>query len=842
MEFAVCPTCHQSVLEDDAVVCPFCGASMKGKPSPKPTKPAPAAPSTAAAKPSTKSAGKTPGAGGADDLPFGLETGAAATAVAASRQPVKGRTLKVVCPMCETEGYVPPSAAGKEVRCANPKCLVPVFTAPAPEPEPVVAPPPKKSGNLVVLGLGTAGIVGALGGAAYFFSMPSGDVGSFSAPIDPASLRTPIPGNNTVAETPQPTTPAETPETPKVPATAAVDPQTLVTAALQDSQQVSLLTGNQNRSKPLCRRLAAEAFAISGDVAGARQQIEALQSVGGQIPFYQVTPWVEIFWQERQKGSTNEANEALDKALAAAERLPVRGREQLDIATRLAQALVVGGRIDAARTLIEAHQTSELDGEISAEFMWLAELPAVLDPAPLFSHRPLTVRQSPQAAVVAALAVLAGDRAHGLEYAQGWTTPAVQAECLTAWAEAVVWMTPAEAVAEIDQAIKSLSPASQSMVWARAARLAAARDNKPLALELIKKGTDLIATLAAPAAPTIPDMKSLVKTRPAFDSMWAAAAASTAELAVAHLEATDDQEGAANILNNALQYTRALGPTVPDISRLVDAANRAGPTALRNQIKAELQSRTDDEARQAMGLYRRSLSDLETAAQTRLQLQKQILTRATEQGLEAGVWTIVSQTSAVEDPALKEPFLESDVPMWLLERFRQSGKTSEEQTLLAMLSTAGLKTPGRPPSAVVDESLASGKFQEAWKMATSPEVRSDLRDALLLKGVTRQALSSDPLSKTWELISAIKDITLREQAVDLAAWMASRRGAASEVWNHRKNLSSATEIVSLERGMIAGIAEHRASHAPAAAATTESTTEVTPAGTAREQGTFATVK
>ena len=35
--------------------------------------------------------------------------------------------------MCETVGYVPRSSVGKEVRCANRDCMVPVFVAPKPE-------------------------------------------------------------------------------------------------------------------------------------------------------------------------------------------------------------------------------------------------------------------------------------------------------------------------------------------------------------------------------------------------------------------------------------------------------------------------------------------------------------------------------------------------------------------------------------------------------------------------------------------------------------------------------------------------------------------------------------
>ena len=32
MDLRFCPACNQSVLDDDATDCPFCGASMSGKP------------------------------------------------------------------------------------------------------------------------------------------------------------------------------------------------------------------------------------------------------------------------------------------------------------------------------------------------------------------------------------------------------------------------------------------------------------------------------------------------------------------------------------------------------------------------------------------------------------------------------------------------------------------------------------------------------------------------------------------------------------------------------------------------------------------------------------------
>lgn len=810
MEFAVCPACGQSVLDDDEENCPFCGASMKAKSGAKPApgKAGAAAPPKPTAKPAPKAVAK----GAADDLPFGLDTAASTSAIAASRQPGKGRTLRVVCPMCETEGYVPETAAGKEVRCANPKCLVPTFVAPEPEPEPV-APPPKKKGNPVLLGVVTTLVVGAIGGAVWFVAGQPEDDGVHVKPVDITNLTKPRPSGAatpTVAQPDPNPTPAADLEKPATAAPTTDDFRAIVAAALKACEQACLLTGNRNRSKPVCRRLTAEAFALSGEVSGAREQIQQLAAVGSQLPFYQVIPFVEIFWQEHRQGNSRTADEALDQALAAAEKLPIRGRDQLDVATRLAQALVVAGRLDAARTLIAAHQATDLDAEVSAQFLWLAADRNGGQIDWLFRKRPVTARQFPQAAAVAAICVLGGDADRGREFATGWSDPNVQTECLTTWGEAMVWTAPGQAVAALEPLVTNLPPAAQAMAWARAARVALVKQSPEVARQSLAKGQAAIANLTPPENYLIPDTKALVKTRPTFEAEWVAAAAAAGELAVAEFEAGGDPEAVVKSLELSLQFARGLGPAMPAIADQVATANRLGLKGLTSQVKTELALRTDDEARQMAGVFRRALTDLETAAQTRFQLQTTILTRAAQQGLDAAVWRIVAGLSAAEDPAVQERFLATEVAPWLVEHFRAAGNAADEKTLVAACTAAGLPALKRPVEAVFEEQIAAGKYAEAWKTVSDRDVRSDVREALVIYGAVRQAQTADPVEKTWQLIGPVIDVVLREQAIEWAAWMAARRGAAEEVWGHYKDLSSATEIVSLGRGVTAGVQDRLA--------------------------------
>ncbi len=191
MDLPTCPACGQSVLDDDVDECPFCGASMSGEPSKTGPKPAPEpaqsstqqtplenkpAAQTPAEEPSAaapQSALKQPQPDSDENDPFAVEKvekSETGKVIRLHSQPVKGRSHKVVCPMCDTEGFTSRKAAGHEVRCPNPDCQLPVFTAPEIKKEepveeqaasPAFSPP-------VLIGSVIAAVV-VIGGAVWFF-------------------------------------------------------------------------------------------------------------------------------------------------------------------------------------------------------------------------------------------------------------------------------------------------------------------------------------------------------------------------------------------------------------------------------------------------------------------------------------------------------------------------------------------------------------------------------------------------------------------------------------------------------------------------------------------------
>ena len=105
-----------------------------------------------------------------EDEPFAVDKVAMSSAIPLRPKPTKGRTYKVICPMCETPGYTSPKAGGREVKCANPKCLVPIFTCPEPPPAPVEEAPPEPAGSSTTqLGLISLAAFAAIGAGIWFF-------------------------------------------------------------------------------------------------------------------------------------------------------------------------------------------------------------------------------------------------------------------------------------------------------------------------------------------------------------------------------------------------------------------------------------------------------------------------------------------------------------------------------------------------------------------------------------------------------------------------------------------------------------------------------------------------
>ncbi|MEK6259851.1 MAG: hypothetical protein AABP62_14625, partial [Planctomycetota bacterium] len=637
MDFPVCPACGQSVIDDDVDDCPFCGSSMKAKPGAKPSAPKPAAASSAkpgaapskpgaaaASKPTTpgkgspanKSGGAKPGA--ADDFPFDADLPSGKSAIQAMPNATKQRSLKVICPMCETAGYVVPTAAGQEVKCANPKCMVPVFKAPAVVVE-APPPPPKKSNLVPILGLTVVvAVVIGLG----IFVLP-GLLASKPKPPglsdEDKEMLAEMKGNSaTTKSNNSANKTVTTPDTPKTGETKAdTGPKStdeVIADTLKQLSEACLVGDRRQRSKPYCRQLAAEANALAGDVTAAREHLKQLEVVGRDVPYYRILPNLELFWREWMDGDKAASGKSLDAALADAPKIPKVGRNQMEIAGRLAAALAAAGRIPDALSVLQGHQAADADGQLAARVQMASDGRL----ARLTSARAVLPWSAPQAMAATSTLVARGQSAAARDWAMAQPNDEAKSECLAIWAEGVARSQAqpgsADSNKEIADAVKALAPPLAARVWARAASGRFAAKDAADTTAMLKVARDLLATVAAPSDPIMPEIKQTTKYVVPAAAPLVQAATAAAEIAFVQSLSADSRKDAEASLDLALQFARGLAPGWPAASQRSNEAEQLGANGLIGLLKRELSLKTDDEGRLAVGKYRRALAEITEAS------------------------------------------------------------------------------------------------------------------------------------------------------------------------------------------------------------------------------------
>jgi len=372
MDLPTCPSCGQSVLDDEPVSCPFCGAAMDG--SSGPTKdPAPPFPKRKAEKSETdrepdEDKADTPKRKKArpkkDEDPFEITASPQARrAIACAPKRTKSRPMPVKCPMCDTKGYIPRSAAGKEVKCWNKECMVPLFTAPGPEAarkpttdsrisdqaeqqqEKLTA--ETKPGNpMLKYGvLGAIGLVVVLGAKFYLDQEP--DLDQFNKPI----TITPAPGESL------PEDPSITPDNtePQEPVVSEVEAARVTITRLAD-RIIDAARISTNRDKALCRRYSADAFLRIDQVDRAEKEFAQLMVVSEQRnrddAYYRIVPRARIYWSAVSDNDTSLADQTFAKIEKDAASLPDAGVLGIEAAIKWAAILVQRGNVSDAREAI----------------------------------------------------------------------------------------------------------------------------------------------------------------------------------------------------------------------------------------------------------------------------------------------------------------------------------------------------------------------------------------------------------------------------------------------------------------------------------------------------------
>ena len=818
MDLKRCPSCGQSVLDDDAEVCPFCNASMSGKgaPPPKPTRPQPKAAPPQSAKaptPSPTAAGKAEEQPAEDEDPFAVRAPQSVRAVRCLPKPKKGWTARVVCPMCDTAGFVPAQAAGKQVRCANPDCMMPIFEAHPTVPEKkseVEKEPPAKKGISAGAIMATVIGIAAVGVGAWWLSQS----GSHFQPVNVGIPDDYVPEEDRVV--PKEVKPVEhsplddltNPNPLKPDQKQAVDKQQML--KLIPEKMIELARQqNNNRSKPYCRQQTAEAFAHLGQLNLAREELKQLSVVGKNNDFYAITPLVQMAWQELAADRQSQAEELIEQAWELSEQLPKFGRASLDSATQLATALAAVGKNEQAGQLVQKFQRTDELGQLSG--LLLSESAhGRWDIHRALKNRPLVPWSAPLwVTVTSSLA------AHGSwDAAQKWAEQAPaglpRLETLIALGEAAATdgkqAGSDKSGSRLQGVLKKLPPFGQALLLARIARLQAAAGEKQAAEKSLADARKYLDEFTAPSSVELPEMRGIydMLSLPDPADLRKAAVAATA---VAFVEAQLSQrEQAWKSLMRAMAYCRGSAPSLADAQERLRKLDQQGSQSMQRQFKKLLELDTDNQARVAVRRYQKKLQQLEEAAQERFQLQCKLLAVGVQAGLLDEVWQEVSARAESPDLGTREPYFESDLPQQLHGAFAAAGEKEKAETIAAQMPRrAASADPLAKARTELAQLIESGDVEQAAKLIEAVGAETGLRTEWALKW-SSYLIDQGKLDLAWKLVAALPDLLVREDVYFWVAAQAGSMGQEQEVWRFLGAKEySATEGVSIYLGLLRGL-------------------------------------
>lgn len=831
MDFPVCPSCHQSVIDDDAVDCPFCGASMKAKTTSKPVsktatatqaKPATAGsatsgPAKSAPKPSAPGAGngkgksppaKSGGPGSAppgDDFPFDFEV-PGKPAIPALPNPTKQRAFKVICPMCDTPGYLPATAAGQDVKCANPKCVMPVFTAPAPKTETVAVAPPRKASKLPML-IGLILVLGIAGGGIYAYmkseSKPKG--------LDADSIKE-LQGMTNIKKPADPNAGKNQGQKPKGKEDGNAEPVGLDKEALI-ADVLKLMDGackdGDRNTKASSRQLSAEACAVTGNQAAALKHLDQLMVVAKGLSYYRIMPRLDMFWADLAEGDPAKANASLAAAVAEVPNMPKQGRICYEIVGRLATALVAAGKTEDALAQISAVHSTDADAQFAARLQIVTD-GVVGIPSDSYSVLPW---KSPLSVATTASLINRDQADLALKWAASQTDEDAKAECLAFWAEDLSRRKAAAGSVDVDEkiatAIRDLPPVLKARIWARAGcgRLAVKdMEGVSAAIKLVQE--QLAQVKSPPAALTMPEDKSLIRFQlpPAEPLLQAATAVAEVAFLQAQTEATlGDAEKS---LNLAMKYADATAPSFASAEQRWDATvGRFDLKGLREWVKKTFKMEKNPEAmvRARTSEYQEALTSIKNASQQRFNVEMQLLSRlrGAGVGLNSAVWIIVNSRSKADNIDNQDDFFTERLAGELVEGLKSKEERSAVIGAWSLISND--PAPPRPLSIEFKERLKKDPAG-AVKLVEAKGPRTSERDEFFLRQAAELAATKQ-LSTAFKFIAEIADPAEKLECYRMATAIASqpKRGQVDDVWKEARNATQQTEKIAICRGLIAGL-------------------------------------
>lgn len=831
MDLPICPACGQSVLEDDAVDCPFCGAPMKGgaagkgtkappakKPAAAPAattgaKPAPAASSSGAhatAKPSsagTKGGTAAKGKAAADDENM-IESDASLQAQSIPVSPEKSekKSHEVTCPFCKSVGYIATKHAGMHVKCHNPKCLVPIFAVPAIKKEVAPPPPPpKKKSKLPMIAAGIV-LVAATAGGIWWSMQPPAEV-----VVDPEKLYQPTGSGDDDSQ--RLVTDAEErkkkkEEEAKKLASSTLAPEELMRSAAGNIIELAQRTSTTN-SKQTSRRLAGTALVIAGDVKRAQEQIDWFKSVdaGKKVPEYQITPLVALAWHHLSTGNTTEAGKALDAAAALVGKLPSQSRFTAQAVLELATAQVAAGRAEAARELVSKYPFRNPLGQLSA-ILHVSRHAASFNADAKYPGQSLGEWQNPSWVAVTLSATLHGRWDQALQFAKDIKDDEIRTECVTVWAEArsreALQTKKPDDIAKAKESGAGLSPAGQARVLARVAAVQIESGAKADGEATLKTAAEKIGGITVPPPVRLGELKDILNLKLPDPVPLRLALVAAAEIA-----AVQDQLGQSDAawksLQTSLAFARAIAPSPAATEERV-AENEKRADLVKLELKSVRELKAEDEVRRAFNRFKQQCTELQQAAYGRFLAQVQVLRAATQWSIRDRLWEEFQILTAKQDANDREPYVTTPLPQRLVFQLTLAGKADAAREITDRF--AQLKVPADPFLNFEQSTLSlvsAGDVEGAAAQLNSFTGDKYRRNLWAVQLASRQ-IQDGHLETALKLSLAVADDLFVDDAVRCTAALGAVNGHADALWKFAQDRSPSSERSALQLGLVEGLA------------------------------------
>ena len=721
-----CPACKQSVLDDDATECPFCGANMKtgkggGSTKPAASKPAPpAAKSSAtpppvskaptskpASKPSTRKSSldddDDPFAVGDDDDPFAAamkqDAASKTKAIAVSPRKTKTHIEELKCPMCDTVGFVPENVGGKDVKCCNPNCTVPVFMAPKKfgAPAPIAPPPPKPKREgpskkpLIFAIVGGVALVAIVGLAVLFWPEPAGPKETdFSELAKKAAAEREAKGLPPVelaaADTQKPKDPA------------AADVVTAKAAPALDVANILELVEHhsvegEGANKKYGRQRTAMAYAAVKDVAKLREQLQKLDKFDASLPHFKIPALLMLGWQQLASGNKAEAAKTADEAVQASTKIGKGSRDTQESVIDLAAFLVATGKVDAAHNLLTEHFVQDISTPLVVRLAYARHRQNFEFDQDVPGK---TANPNCDWGNVGVTLILASE---GLwSAAQSWaeSNPDVEArtDCVVAWADARLHDALAKKQS-VDPAVEGiatkLTPAGQVQLQARLALTQATAGNTAEAERLLTAARAGLKAIPVPPAARYEGFKAALEWKPLDSVPLRQAVLAAAGVGIAQAKLKKTNEAWITIID-ALNYARAIAPSPASVAAMKTQAEDLSTQGLRDKLRAELKLNSQDEAIRKARDLKNKLDSTQQLAIARFKLQDAVLKAAVAVGLGVEVWAEALSLSQRSELNELEPYLSGTLPVHLIERFNAEGQEAKASEVTTKIEGVTLPT------------------------------------------------------------------------------------------------------------------------------------------------------